>query len=322
MGMRMLVTGAAGFIGSHFVRHVVENHRDWQVLAVESFNYASALDRIADLHGSLRIFYHDLRAPFSDFLIRNVGDLDYIFHFAAETHVDKSLMDPLPFVQSNILGTFHLLEYCRLYQPRLRMLFYISTDEVYGPAPPGVDHVEGSPHRPSNPYAATKAAAEDLCHAWELSMGVPIIIANTMNNMGEMQHPEKFVPKIIRALNRNEVITVHGSPDAPGSRKYLYARDHAAALDFLMTHGRRRGRYNVVGQEEVNNLEMVRKIERIMGKEAKIKFVDFHSSRPGHDRRYSLSGLAMKELGWEPSTPIDTALRKVVEWTVAHPEWL
>jgi dTDP-glucose 4,6-dehydratase len=320
--MRVLVTGAAGFIGSHFVRHAAEHHPDWEILAVESFNYASALDRIADLRTALRIFHQDLRAPFPDFLIRNLGELDYIFHFGAETHVDKSLMDPLPFVQSNILGTFHLLEYCRNHQPRLRMFFYISTDEVYGPAPPGVDHVEGAPHRPSNPYAATKAAAEDLCYAWEHSMGVPIVIVNTMNNIGEMQHAEKFVPKVIRALNRNEVITVHGSPDTPGSRKYLYTRDHAKALDFLMGQGRRGGRYNVVGQEEVNNLELVRKIERIMGAEAKIKFVDFHSARPGHDHRYSLSGVAMKELGWEPSTSIDTALRRVVNWTLAHSEWL
>jgi len=320
--MRILVTGAAGFIGSHFARYCAEKHPDWQLLGIESLNYAGAYDRIADLQARLRVFHHDLRAPFPDFIVRNLGDIDYLFHFAAETHVDKSLMDPLPFVQSNVLGTFHLLEYCRVHQPRLRALFYISTDEVYGPAPLGVDHTEGESHRPSNPYSATKAAAEDLCNAWEHSMGVPVIVTNTMNNIGEMQHPEKFVPKIIRALLRSEVITVHGSPDMPGSRKYLYARDHAHALDFLLANGRRGERYNLVGQEEVNNLEMVRKIESIMGKEAKIKFVDFHSSRPGHDRRYSLSGEKMKRLGWEPPTPFDVALEGVVQWTLAHQEWL
>ncbi len=320
--MRVLITGAAGFIGSHFARYFAEKYPDWELLAIESLNYAGSLDRVADLRGRLRILLHDIRAPFTDFLIRNLGDLDYVIHVAAETHVDKSLMDPLPFVQANVLGTFHVLEYCRLHQTRLRLGFLISTDEVYGPAPPGVDHHEGEPHRPSNPYAATKAAAEDLWFAWERSMGLPTIITNTMNNIGEMQHPEKFVPKIMRAIIRGEPITVHGSPDEPGARKYLYARDHAGAIDFLLTHGQRGERYNVVGREEVSNLEMVRRVERIMGKEAKIKFVDFHATRPGHDRRYSLSDTKMKQLGWEPPTSFDEALERVVRWTLAHPEWM
>ncbi len=347
--MRLLVTGAAGFIGSHIARHFAERHPDWEILTIERLNYAAALNRLADLRGRINVVLHDLRAPLTDQVVRWLGDVDWVIHAAAETHVDKSLVDPRPFVESNVLGTFHLLEWARL-APRLpRGFFYMSTDEVYGPAPPGTDHDEAFPHRPSNPYSASKAAAEDLCHAWNRSMGVPVFITNTMNNIGEGQHPEKYVPKIIRALLRGDVITVHGSPDQPGSRKYLYARDHAEAIEFLMERGERGERYNVVGAEEVNNLELVRRIERIVNRvaaemggllsvgarrgefitlmpdkpvTARVKFVDFHSTRPGHDLRYSLDGSKMAALGWTPPTPLDDALERIVRWTIAHPAWL
>ena len=320
--MRVLITGAAGFIGSHFLHHFHKAYSDWHFIVVDSLNYASDLDRIADLRGQVNVVHHDLRAPMPDSTIKRIGKLDYILHLAAETHVDKSMVDPRPFVESNVLGTFNLLEYARLCQPRLRMFFYISTDEVYGPAGFGVDHSEESPHQPSNPYSATKAGAEDLCFAWEHSMGVPVIITNTMNNIGEAQHPEKFVPKIIRSILQGEVIPVHGTPDNPGSRKYLYAGDHASAVDFLMQSGNRGEKYNVVGQEEVNNLELVRKLEVILGQTAKVRFVDFHSVRPGHDLRYSLDGTKLASLGWVPPTPMDIALDSVVQWYLDHQDWL
>lgn len=354
--MKMLLTGAAGFIGSHMARAFLERIPGLELVTVERLNYAAALDRIADLRGRIDVVFHDLRAPLTDFVRARIGEVDWIVHAAAETHVDRSMVDPLPFVEANVLGTFHLLEWARLHQPRLRAFFYVSTDEVYGPAPLGVDHREDFPHRPSNPYSASKAAAEDLCHAWERSMGVPAIVTNTMNNVGEGQHHEKFVPKVVRALLRGEVVTVHGTPDSPGSRKYLYAPDHADAILFLMERGRRGERYNVVGAEEVNNLELVRRIERTMHKiaekeggaiiyadaevsqfiggpgflalttdrpvEARLNFVDFHSTRPGHDRRYSLDGSKMAALGWTPPTPLDDALERIVRWTLANPGWL
>ena len=148
-------------------------------------------------------------------------------------------------------------------------------------------------------------------------MGVPVIVTNTMNNIGEGQHHEKFLPKIIRAIEDGELITVHGTPDNPGSRKYLYAGDHVDAIEFLMAHGSLAEKYNVVGTEEIDNLEMVRRVEQIMGREAKIKFADFHATRPGHDRRYSLDGGKIKSLGWEPTTPIDDVLKKIAQSAVA-----
>lgn len=308
--MRALVTGAAGFIGSHFLRVMATRH-DWEWVVLDGLRYAADPLRLIDRPTSQWV-WHDLRAPLTDSVREEIGEVDYVFHFAAETHVDRSLVDPRPFVESNVLGTFHLLEWCRLSQPRLKMFFYVSTDEVYGPAEPGTDHDESEPHRPSNPYSATKAAGEDLCFAWNRSMGVPCIITNTMNNIGPDQHPEKFVPMIVRSLKRGEIIPVHGTPDRPGSRKYLDVADHADALDFLVTHGRRGEKYNIVGAEEVSNLEMVRRLERIMGREARIKFVSFHDTRPGHDLRYSLDGAKMARLGWTPPTPLDETLRRIV----------
>jgi len=326
--MRVLVTGAAGFIGSHALRYFYEAHPEWEFVVIDSLNYAASLDRLAWIRpargeaGRVRFLTHDLSAAFNDRMIWSVGRLDYIVHFAAETHVDKSLVDPEPFVRSNIMGTYNLLEYARHYQSNLKTFFYVSTDEVYGPAPAGVDHTEEFPHRPSNPYSATKAAAEDLCYAWTHSMGVPVIVTNTMNNLGEMQHHEKYLPKIIRSILQGQVIPVHGSPDNPGSRKYLYARDHADAIDFLLENGSLGEKYNVVGDEEVDNLSLVRRIEKILGREAKVRFVDFHSTRPGHDARYSLDGSKMARMGWTPPTKIDEALRRIVQWSLDNPEWL
>lgn len=320
--MNVLITGAAGFIGSHFVKHFVDRYPKWNVKILESFNYASGLDRLKYYRNKVELIYHDIKGIVPDYSVKKLGKLDYIFHLAAETHVDNSMVNPRTFLEANTNGTFNMLEYARLHQAQLKMFFYISTDEVYGPAPPGTDHTEGYPHRPSNPYSATKAGAEDLVYCYSKSMGVPTIITNTMNNIGEMQHSEKYIPKIIKACLLGEHVTVHGTPDNPGSRKYLYAKDHADAINFLLANGRNGERYNVVGQEEINNLELVRKIEVIMGKKVKIKFLDFHSTRPGHDLRYSLDGKKMADMGWVPPTDVDTTLKKIVSWYENNQEWL
>lgn len=328
---RVLITGAAGFIGSHVLRYFASAHPYWEFVIVDRLNYAGALSRIADVvqpetRSRFKIVLHDLRAEITDYVRESIGAIDIVMHLAAETSVDKSAVDPRAFVESNVVGTFNLLEYCRLHQPRLDKFFLISTDEVYGAAPAGVDHGEDFPHRPSNVYAATKAAAEDLAFAYEHSMGVPVIITNTMNNIGPMQAPEKYLPRVIRALARGELITVHGTPDNVGTRKYLHARDHADAINFLMAHGKRGERYNVVGAEEVSNLDVVRRVEKTFRQlghnvDAKIKFQDFHLGRPGHDRRYSLDGSKMAALGWVPSRSFDTVIHELVQWALVNKDW-
>lgn len=325
--VRALITGACGFIGSHFLRYFVDQHPDWEFVLIDRLSYAASLNRISDITADqIEFVLHDIRAFPSDYVRGCIGQVDYVFHLAAETHVDRSAVEPEVFVQSNIVGTFNLLEYCRRYQESLKMFFLVSTDEVYGAAPAGVDHGEDFPHRPSNVYSATKAAAEDLAYAYDHSMGVPVIVTNTMNNVGRTQDKEKFVPKILRSIMRGELIDVHGSPNNIGSRKYLDARDHAAALNFLVSFGQRGERYNVVGIEEIDNFSMIKRVADKLppgvGHGAAWRFVDFHAARKGHDLRYSLNGMKLAAMGWAPQITIDQALREIVVWTIEHPQWL
>lgn len=335
MSKRALITGAAGFIGSHFLRYMLEKHPEWHFVVLDRLTYAGSLNRIKDVvEGSPRVKFvcHDVRAYPSPYVHAEIGIVDYVFHLAAETHVDRSTRDPEIFVQTNVVGTYNMLEYCRREQSDLAMFFLVSTDEVYGAAPHGVDHTEDFPHRPSNVYSATKAAAEDLAYAYNHSMGVPVIVTNTMNNIGATQDAEKFVPKILRALMRGEPIEIHGSHDNPGSRKYLHARDHAAAINFLISFGQRGQRYNVVGAEEITNKAMFDLVaacylsecgRRRIGASVPIwKYVDFHSARPGHDLRYSLDGAKLAALGWAPQIDIGLTIKQLVSWTMEHPEWL
>lgn len=333
MKKRALVTGAAGFIGSHFLRYMIEKHPDWEFVVVDRLSYAGALSRISDLDATqVKFVLHDIRAYPSDYVRSQIGAVDYVFHLAAETHVDRSTRDPEIFVQTNVVGTYNLLEYCRREQPGLTMFFLVSTDEVYGAAPHGVDHTEDFPHRPSNVYSATKAAAEDLAYAYNHSMGVPVIVTNTMNTIGITQDAEKFVPKILRALIRGETVEIHGSAENPGSRKYLHARDHASALNFLVSFGERGHRYNVVGAEEITNKAMFDLVAEQYeaccfhtGAVFRVpiwKYVDFHSARPGHDLRYSLDGHKLAMLGWVPKISIAQTILQIVNYTMEHPEWL
>lgn len=350
MKKRVLVTGAAGFIGSHFLRYMIAQHPDWEFVLVDCLSYAGTLERIDDIlradrgaapdaerkwpHRGRQIefVFHDIRAYPSPYTRERIGQVDLVFHLAAETHVDRSQVNPEIFVETNIVGTFNLLEYCRREQRKLDMFFLISTDEVYGAAPHGVDHTEDFPHRPSNVYSATKAAAEDLAYAYNHSMGVPVIVTNTMNNIGIWQDTEKFVPKLLRAMLHGDEIEIHGSEVNPGSRKYLHARDHAAAINFLVSFGQRGERYNIIGAEELTNLAMFKLVLRHFDTAMRARgrympplrwhFVDFHSARPGHDLRYSLDGTKLATMGWAPQIDVSMSVRQIVEWALENLAWL
>jgi dTDP-glucose 4,6-dehydratase len=333
---RVLLTGIAGFIGSHFLEHLLTN-TDWQIVGVASWQHKGTPERVGEiLAGHLDwakrvdVITHDLSQPFTERTRDRIGKVDYIANFAADSHVDRSIDDPESTIRNNTGIALTLLEYARWAKPKT--FVQISTDEVYGPAPEGTDHIEWAPIVPSNPYAASKACQEAIAVSYWRTYGVPLIITNTMNNFGERQDAEKYVAKVIRAIAAGETITIHGTKDNIGARHYLHARNHADAILHLLKTAPpkpyREGetmlpdRFNVVGEAELNNLEIAQKIAGIMGKKFKYQFVDFHKARPGHDRRYSLDGTRLKDMGWEAPFDLDASLKRTVDWTLTHPAWL
>lgn len=329
----LLLTGGAGFIGHHTLEHLLKN-TDWNIVVVDSLNYAGNLNYIADIevmkdpttNKRLQIIFHDLRAPFSDTTLALLPKrIDYVIHMAAESHVDRSIADPAPFVYSNVVGTMNTLDLARKLEPDKFIL--VSTDEVYGPSIGGHLHKEGEPHRPGNPYAASKSGAEGLAYAYWNTYGLPIIISNTMNNFGERQHPEKFVPKTIKNLLMGLPVVAHckkidGKVVDISSRCWLHARNHADALLFLLQHGEAGERYNVTG-DKYNVEEMIRKIAYMLDKpEPEIEMVDFHSFRRGHDMHYGLDGTKLKLLGWNPPMPFEDSLHNTVKWFSQNRKWL
>jgi dTDP-glucose 4,6-dehydratase len=302
---------------------------------------------------------HDLTVPFSDQLIDKIGPIDYIISMASESHVDRSIQYPVAFVQNNINLALNLAEYaCKIWglnidnqiPPPGKKFLHINTDEVYGPAPEGHAHKEWETMLPSNPYSASKAAQSSILFAYWRTRGLPLIETHTMNIIGELQDPEKFVPMVIKNVLAGETVPIHGSADGKiGSRFYLHARNQADALMFILqnipvlNYGDkwsvpdgviegadiqqsgiidRPAKYHVVGEREIDNLEMAQLIAKFAGKELKYDIVDFHSSRPGHDLRYALDGTKLAEAGWKAPLSLEDSLKNTVEWTIKHKEWL
>ena len=317
--MRVLLTGGAGFIGHHMVEHFL-TETDWEVQVLDKLTYAGSLGRLAQFKDNKRFkfVYHDFRSAFSKGLIHQLEGTDVVIHAGAETHVENSIQDPEAFVLSNVVGTFHMLELVRQILPERYV--HISTDEVFGPAPDGVDFLEGAPYAPSNPYAATKAGAESLVVAYAKCYQVPAILTRTMNNFGERQHPEKYVPMVIRNVLQGKPVTVHACGDRVGSRKWLHARNHASAVQFLIDH-KALGQYHIAGVEQTN-LEIAESIADYLEKPLDYTLVDYHSSRPGHDLRYSLDDQKLRNLGWREPVSYDASLARTAHWTRKHPEWL
>lgn len=325
--MKILITGGAGFIGHHIVEHILKN-TDWEIVVLDKLNYASlGFDRLRDIsvfdENRVLVLTSDFSKPITTGVEKEIGDVDYIIHLGAETHVDNSIKDPESFVISNVLGTMHILNFARN-QKKLKKMIYFSTDEVFGAAPVGINYKEWDRYNSGNPYAATKAGGEELSLAFHNTYKVPILITHTMNVMGERQHPEKFIPMTIKKILNGDKVIIHSNPDKTkaGSRFYIHARNVASAMLFLLEKGSVGDKYNIVGEKEVDNLELAKFIADTLGKELNYEMVDFHSSRPGHDLRYALDGGKMKSMGWELPINFDNSLKKTIEWTVEHKEWL
>lgn len=341
---RVLITGGAGFIGHHLVEHILLE-RDWEIVLLDRLDTSGNLNRLTDLHcwkrekHRVKFFFHDLKAPISPMLEAQLGKFQYIFHLAASTHVDRSIDEPELFVLDNVLGTTHLLQFARRALRKNSDLspgkfFYFSTDEVFGPAPEGRLYKEWDRYCSGNPYAASKAGGEEMALAFANTYHLPVIVTHTMNVFGERQHPEKFIPKCIGAILRGDEITIHANKDLTraGSRYYIHARNVARALLYLELSVAPivevyYDKFNIVGEREVDNKELAEKIWKIMDQKGtvqplRMKLVDFHSSRPGHDLRYALDGKRMRQMNWQPPEDFDQSLEKTVQWYLDHPEWL
>jgi len=329
---KILLTGGAGFIGSHTIEHFLRN-TDMEIYVIDRLSYAGNLNRLVEMDiwekekTRVHFIYHDFRSAFPFFIKKQLSEIEYIIHMGGETHVANSFKYPKIFLESNVIGTMNVLDLAREINPSL--FVYVSTDEVYGAVVGDKLHVEGEPHRPSNPYSASKSGGEAIVHSYWKSFGVPMIITNTMNNFGQRQDPEKFVPKTMLNILQNKTVDIHCATDSKNgkvidisSRCWLHARNHADALLFLLEHSTIGERYNIVGERR-NVYELAQMIATALGKNNfNYDYVPFHSYSPGHDMHYGLDGTKMKELGWIPPVPFENSLEKTVQWTKDNPKWL
>ena len=343
MSRKVLLTGAGGFVGSHVLRHFLWS-TDWDIICPVTFRHhgnggriTRAAEGIPGWEDRVKVIVWDLKTPFTKQMLNDgLGAVDYILNVASQSHVDRSISDPAPFIMNNVHMMINLLEYAREVNPEI--FLHMSTDEVFGPANESYAHKEWDTIAPSNPYSASKAAQEAIAISYWRTFNVPVVITNTMNIIGEMQDPEKFVPMTIMKAMLDRTITIHSSAGGkPGSRFYIHARNFANAWHFIISNTKpnmyrngdeRPSRYNIVGEREIDNATMARMVCQFVAEKtgkrvnSDLDFIDFHSSRPGHDLRYALDGSKLSGLGWSPPISLEDSLRNVVYWTVDHPEWL
>ncbi|NQV17029.1 MAG: GDP-mannose 4,6-dehydratase [Armatimonadetes bacterium] len=325
--MKIMITGGCGFVGHHVVEHLLKN-TNWDIYVIDKLSYSSyGYNRIRDIKAfdnkRIRFFSNDLVNPISEGIFKETSDVNYIIHLAAETHVDRSIIDPMQFVYANVVGTCNLLNFARQCKD-LTSFCMFSTDEVFGPASRNKAFKENDGYNCTNPYAASKAGAEQLALSYMNTYDLPGFVVHCMNIFGERQHSEKFIPMCIKKILSSEEISIHGdkTKTRSGSRFYIHARNVADAILFLLSHFKQREIYNVVGEKEISNLDLAIMVASIIKKKIYYKIVDFHSSRPGHDLRYALDGSKLKELGWVPPISFDQSIVKVIDWTLKNPRWL
>ena len=335
MSKKILLTGAGGFIGSHCLSHLLVN-TDWDIVGIDSWSHKGISERISESKHyqnnkkRVNIFTHDLNAPISNILSDKIGEINYVINFASASHVDRSISDPVPFVQNNINIALNMLEYARNFKPE--KYIQIGTDEVYGPTDGVNTHPEWSPIVPSNPYSASKAAQDAISISYWRTYGVPLILTNIMNSVGEYQDSEKFIPKVMKKILAGETVQIHCDKTCttPGTRYWLHARNTSDALLFILQNVKSKmyplfsmpERFNIVGEEQISNLDISLLIAKMMGKELKYELVDAQTSRPGHDSHYGLCGNKLKEYGYTFPKNFYESLEKTVKWTLENPRWL
>ncbi|MEX0809993.1 MAG: dTDP-glucose 4,6-dehydratase [Dongiaceae bacterium] len=332
MTRSVIVTGGAGFIGSAVVRLLIRES-DWSVVNLDSLTYAGNLDSLAPVADDPRYRFEHVDIGDEAAVARVLREHrpEAIMHLAAESHVDRSLDGPAPFIDTNIRGTYVLLETARRYwnelegDARTRFRFHhVSTDEVYGSLGPEGAFTEETPYQPNSPYSASKAAADHLVRAWHQSFGFPAIVSNCSNNYGPCQFPEKLIPLIILNGLEGKKLPVYGRGE--NRRDWLYVEDHARALRTIMETGRIGERYNVGGDAELTNIDVVRRVcailDRVQPARRHEELIEFVADRPGHDLRYAIdAGKTRRELGWRPQENFDSGLEKTVRWYLDNRAW-
>lgn len=316
---KILLTGASGLVGSHILKYLLET-TDAEIICPCSWEHKGNPDNIPK-NDRVKVITHDLQAQFPEPMVEQLKDVDVILNVASDSHVDRSISDPVPFVRNNMNLALTMLELARKIKPKLFLQF--STDEVYGSVPENYKSKEWDPIVPSNPYSASKAAQEALAISYWRTYGVPVIITNTMNVFSSTQDWEKFIPLCVKKILEGEQISVHAYPDKKkaGTRFYIHGDSVAEAIKFIMDNvepamypqSELPERINIVGNEEVDNLTLALSIGEILGKEVDYELVDFHSARSGHDLRYALDGEKLANLGWKPSGDFREKLTETVK---------
>jgi dTDP-glucose 4,6-dehydratase len=314
--MRILVTGGLGFIGSNLIRYMLKEHKDFEVINLDKMGIGSNEKNLRDLEGDER--YRFIKGDILDFGLVSelIKKVDAVINLAAETHVDRSIANPRSFLESNTIGTFNILEAARIYNPRIRIL-HMSTDEVYSDILSG-SYREEDRLKPSSPYSASKAAADMFCLAYHRTYRLDVIIARCTNNFGPYQFPEKLIPKTVIRARLGMKVPIYGT--GKNVRDWLYVLDNCEAIDLLLQNGRAGEIYNISAGNELESIEIVKRVLKIMGKDEKI--IEFVEDRPGHDIRYSLDSTKIRrELGWKPRHSLDEALKSTVEWYLENESW-
>lgn len=329
----MLVTGGCGFIGADFVRYILdESDFKGRVINVDSLTYAGNpenLENISEKYGDRYVFIKaDIRDRERMNELFDECNLDSVCHFAAESHVDRSIVRPDAFIQTNIVGTFNLLEAARNHQNQVELFHHISTDEVFGSLGAEGLFTETTPYQPNSPYSASKASSDHLVRAYHETYGLPVTISNCSNNYGPYQFPEKLIPLMILNAMEGKSLPIYG--DGLNVRDWLYVRDHCTAIWTIMKSGKRGETYNIGGNAEMENIRIVETIcdliddlPAMTGKPSRRTLIAYVKDRPGHDRRYAIdSGKLKKDLGWIPEESFQTGIEKTLTWYLDHQPWI